>query len=150
MTDVIFREVVKHDLVRLAEIRATNSGTYDYWLTRIENYFLGLAHPQEALLPRVIYVALIDGQIIAFIAGHLTRRFNCEGELQWIDTVKEFRNKGIASQLVKILANWFIDHKAYNICVDPGNEDARKFYRKNGATDLNKHWMYWEDIRKIV
>jgi GNAT superfamily N-acetyltransferase len=102
------------------------------------------------LPPRVLYAAIVNDQIISFIAGHLSQRLNCDGELQWLDTVDEFRNRGIASQLVRILAKWFIDQKAYKICVDPGTDLSRQFYQKNGATDLNQAWMYWKDIRKIV
>ena len=148
--NVICREITKNDLVSLAEIRSITWGSKDYWLTRIANYYYGLAHPGDALPQRILYVALVKNQITGFIAGHLSQRFDCDGELQWIDTIPEFRKKGIASQLVKVLAKWFIEQNAFKICVDPGNDESREFYRKNGATDLNKHWMYWEDIRKIV
>ena len=25
--------------------------------------------------------------------------------------------------------------------------EAHAFYKKNGALDLNEHWMYWEDVQ---
>ena len=51
-------------------------------------YFDGLHHPQHALLPRVIYVACQDDALIGYIAGHLTRRFACDGELEWLYVIR--------------------------------------------------------------
>ncbi|MGH7752666.1 MAG: GNAT family N-acetyltransferase [Gemmatimonadales bacterium] len=34
---------------------------------------------------------------IGYVAGHLTRRFDCEGELQWIYVVPDRRRSGVAS-----------------------------------------------------
>jgi GNAT superfamily N-acetyltransferase len=125
-------------------------GSVAYWAERIELYSQGLVNPQQALPPRIIYVAEYNGEVVGFIAGHLTRRFDCGGELQWINTLPGFQHKGIASQLIKTLAAWFIERQVYKICVDPGNQIARNLYSKNGATNLNDHWMFWEDIRIIV
>jgi hypothetical protein len=36
-------------------------------------------------MPRVSYVAFEQGLIVGFIAGHLTRRYGCDGELEWIN-----------------------------------------------------------------
>lgn len=150
MENIIYRQVSAEDFIQLAKIRALRSGSIEYWEDRIRNYSLGLINPQQALLPRIIYVAVYNERVVSFIAGHLTTRFNCDGELQWIDTLPEFQHKGIASHLVKQLAAWFINNNVYKVCVDPGNELARNFYAKNGATDLNDHWMFWNDIRMIV
>ena len=38
-------------------------------------------HPQQALPPRVIYVATEGDTLIGYVAGHLTRRYACDGEL---------------------------------------------------------------------
>lgn len=145
-----YRQASENEFIHLAKIRTIGSASVEYWEDRIRNYSLGLVNPQHALPPRIIYLATYNVQVVGFIAGHLTRRFNCDGELQWIDTIPEFQNRGIASHLVKLLAAWFINNKAYKICVDPGNPIARSFYAKNGATNLNDHWMYWNDIRTIV
>jgi ribosomal protein S18 acetylase RimI-like enzyme len=105
-------------------------------------------NPQKALKPRVLYVAVADGAIVGFIAGHLTRRFDCDGELEWIDVVPEYRGNSVSKELVRRLAGWFTDHGAARICVDvdPENTIARRFYRKHGARQLNKHWLVWDDI----
>ena len=99
---------------------------------------------------RVIVVAEIDDAIVGFIAGQLTTRYNCQGELQWLDVASNFRRKKLASKLVHVLAQWFIQKDAYKICVDPGNDAARLFYSAIGATNLNAHCMHWEDIRQIL
>jgi len=74
----------------------------------------------------------------------------CDGELEWIDTRKEYQRMGIASELIRLLAKWFVSQKAYKICIDPGSEEAKEFYRKNGAEMLNDHWMFWENIRTML
>jgi GNAT superfamily N-acetyltransferase len=150
MLDIVYRQATEQDIVHIAEIRARSSATKEYWFDRIDKYRRGLQNPREALEPRVLYLASLHNHIVAFIAGHLTHRLNCQGELQWIDTVKECRRKSIASHLIRMLAKWFIENKAYKICVDPGDQTARDFYYKNGATDLNQHWLHWNDIRTIL
>lgn len=109
-------------------------------------------HPQDALMPRVTYVALEDTAVVGFIAGHLTRRYACDGELEWINVIPARRGSGIASELLRKLAAWFTEQKALRICVDvdPANMTARRFYRRHGAADLNKHWLMWNDINVVL
>jgi ribosomal protein S18 acetylase RimI-like enzyme len=146
----ICREIEEKDIPCVAEIRTHNSGSAAPWSARIKNYLAGIVNPQCALPQRIIYVAVHNDEIIGFVASHLSTRFGCDGELQWIDTKIEFRRKGVASHLVRFLAQWFILKKAYKICVDPGNQIARALYQKNGALMLNEHWMLWADVRTIV
>lgn len=150
MRNTVYREAYLIDVPFLASVRAANSGNLEFWNKRIHSYLEGSHHPQQALIPRIIYVASVNTDIIGFVAGHLTRRYGCDGELQWIDVLENYRRGGTASQLIKILARWFIDQKAKKICVDPGNEAVRKFYEKNGAETLNEHWMVWKDIGRIL
>ncbi len=82
MTDFVYREAFEGDIPKIAQIRAAYSGTVEYWTDRITNYFGGHLNPQKALPQRVIYVASHNTDIIAFIAGHLSTRYDCEGELQ--------------------------------------------------------------------
>lgn len=151
MKNFLYREATTGDIPYLARIRG--GGIMDSesaWNGRIAGYMNYTHHPQHALKPRIIYVATEGDRIIGFAAGHLTRRYACEGELQWINVIEEYQRSGIATVLVRLLADWFVEQQAYKICIDPGNETARIFYRKNGAADLNDHWMVWEDIRTIL
>lgn len=76
-----YRQAPPSDIPAMAEIRAREWGTLDYWTNCIAGYMTGTLHPQHALPPRVAYVALAANTVVGFITGHLTRRFQCEGEL---------------------------------------------------------------------
>ncbi len=147
MFGVTYRVARTSDVPAMARIRRANSGSEEYWKKRIAQYLEGEHHPQMALPPRIAYVAEASDSVIGFIAGHLTRRYGCDGELQWIDVVAEHRAKGIAGDMVRLLANWFVEHQAKRICVDPGNDRARRFSEKHGAEKLNQHWLVWSDIQ---
>lgn len=141
---------IESDILSLAHLRTLNRGTVEGWAPYIKGYMDGMTSPRKALAPRIVYVAVDGEKVVGWIAGHLTNRLGCDGELQWIDVATEYRRKGIASELVKVLAKWFAEQGAKKICVDPGNDDSRKFYAANGAADLNQHWMYWEDITVLI
>ena len=113
-------------------------------------YLLGEHHPQQALAPRGIWLADLAETPIGYVAGHLTRRFSCEGELQWLYVVPDHRRCGVASQLLTLLAQWFVEQGARRVCVDVGDDAARPFYRRCGATDLSRHWMVWPDIATVL
>lgn len=117
---------------------------------RMLGYLAGDRHPQQALAPRAMWIAELDGEPIGYTAGHLTRRYGCDGELQWIYVVRDQRRTHVASELLRLLARWFVEQRALRICVDVGDEEARPFYRRSGAVDLNKHWMVWEDISLVL
>ncbi len=138
------------DIPAMARIRAAEWGTEEYWSYRISGYMNGTLHPQQALLPRIIYIACEGNSINGFIAGHLTRRFNCEGELQWINVIPAYRGKGIAEELLYLLARWFGEQKVKRICVDAGGDIARRFYLRHGANELNHHWLIWDDISLVL
>ncbi len=133
----------------MVEIRAGDWGTVKHWTASIRRYLEGQHDPQEAKKPRVAYVATEGEVVVGFIAGHLTRRFQCDGELQWISVRPESRGRGIAIELLRSLARWFAQQNAGRVCVDvmPTNEAARRFYSRNGAVDLKPSWMVWDDIR---
>lgn len=116
----------------------------------MSQYLAGEQHPQQALLPRAMWMAEDGESAIGYVAGHLTRRFGCDGELQWIYVVPEHRRSRVASKLLRLLAGWFLEHGARRICVDVGDDAARPFYSRHGAIPLNKHWMVWNDIREVL
>jgi ribosomal protein S18 acetylase RimI-like enzyme len=149
---VQYREANISDISAMARIRSINRGTEEYWSARISGYMNHEIHPQKGLIPRTIFIALEKETVIGFIAGHLTTRYECNGELEWIDVIAEYRRNKIASGLLRLLAAWFIEQKSLRICVDvdPANTTARKFYEKHGAEKLNEHWLVWKDISIVL
>jgi ribosomal protein S18 acetylase RimI-like enzyme len=97
-------------------------------------------------------VAVDESTVVAFAAGHLTTRYACDGELQWINVIPESRGVGVASELLRLIARWFAGNEAFRICVnvDPDNSTARAFYTRHGAKKLNEHWLMWNDISGII
>ena len=148
----LYREASKSDVAEMARIRAASWGDEEYWMRRIQGYLQCEIHPQKALNPRVSFVAVEKNEVVGLIAGHLTQRHGCDGELEWIDVVASRRGSGIASRLLVLLAEWFIEQNALRICVDvqPSNTAARQFYRRHGAEELNPHWMVWKDIKTVL
>jgi GNAT superfamily N-acetyltransferase len=147
MSDLRYRAAVLGDVPQLARIRTTEWETEPYWTRRIGRYLNGEITAQKALNTGVIYVAEDGAAIAGFIAGHLTRRFGCDGELQWINVAREYRRRGISSGLMRVLAHWFVEQNALRVCVDP---DDRAFYIHHGAESLNRRWLYWPDIRILL
>lgn len=149
---VVYRIANASDIAAMARIRAASWGDEQYWEARIRGYMECEIFPQKALKPRMTYVATERDLVVALIAGHLTQRHGCDGELEWIDVVPERRGRGIATGLLEGLAKWFVEQKALKICVDvqPANRAARRFYVRHGAEELNPHWMIWKDIRKVL
>ena len=88
---------------------------------------------------------------MAFAAGHLTRRYDCEGELRWINVLPEYRGAGIASELLRLLADWFLKQDARKICVDvePSNTGARAFYLRHGARPLRDGWLVRDGMSSL-
>ncbi len=150
MSELLYRKADTADIPAMAQIRAGDWGTADFWQERIRAYLTHEHSPQHGLQPRVSYVCAEDDLIVGLIAGHLTRRFACDGELQWISVLPLYRGRGIASELFRLLSEWFLKQNARRICVDvePGNEMARRFYQRHGAHDLKPSWMVWSDLRE--
>lgn len=147
-----YRLARKSDIPTMARIRAADWETEDYWKARISGYLAGELHPRDSLASRAIFVATQADSLAGFIAGHLTRRYKCDGELQWIDVIPEHRRSGVASELLHRLAAWFVEQNAFKICVDvkPENTAARRFYAKHGAEKLNEHWLVWKNIKNVL
>ena len=147
--EVLYRPATLRDVAAMAQIRSEQYwGHAPDWELRLASYLSGEHHPRHALLPRVMIVAEQDDEVIGFIAGHLTRRFHCDGELQWINVSAAQRRHGVATQLLRELGGWFAEYNARKICVDaqPRNSEARAFYTSHGAEKLNDHWLVWPDI----
>lgn len=152
MSNIVYRAGSLDDVPAMAEIRAGDWGTAEHWKASIAAYLRGEHHPTGAKEPRVAYIATEARVVVGLIAGHLTRRFRCDGELQWISVRPEYRRRGVAIELLHLLASWFASQNAARVCVDvtPTNEAARRFYARNGAVDLKPSWMVWDDIRQLA
>jgi GNAT superfamily N-acetyltransferase len=148
---VTLRPVEPTDIPPMAAIRAQEWGTEAFWRDRIGLYLSGRHSPQQALTARAAFVAMDGNDLVGFVAGHRTHRLKCDGELQWINVVRERRGLGVGGQLMTQIGTWFVDQDARRICVnvDPDNSAARKLYARHGARPLNDHWMVWEDARAM-
>ncbi|HEU5453663.1 MAG TPA: GNAT family N-acetyltransferase [Terriglobales bacterium] len=144
-----YRLATISDVPAMAKMRAAEWETEEYWQRRLAAYLQGDAKPQKAFAGRVTYAAVHEDRVAGFISGHLTRRFACDGELQFLNVIPEFRGMGVAAELLRRLAQWFVENNAAKICVDP-DQAARHFYRKHGAVSLNAHWLVWNDIRTVL
>jgi GNAT superfamily N-acetyltransferase len=149
MTAVHYRKADLADVPRLSRLPREGEAGGDS-ADRMSRYLAGVHHPQQALPPRAMWIATEGESPIGYVAGHLTRRFGCDGELQWIYVVAEHRRARVASGLLHLLAEWFLEHGARRVCVDVGDDSARPFYRRHGARDLNRHWMVWNDIGAVI
>ena len=148
---ITLRPVELSDIPLMAAIRAQEWGTETFWTGRIGLYLSGGHSPQEALPARAAFAALDGAELVGFVAGHLTRRLGCDGELQWINVVEERRGQGIADRLMLKIGAWFVELDAYRVCVnvEPKNTAARRLYIRCGAQPLNDNWMIWEDSRAM-
>jgi hypothetical protein len=70
------------DIPAMAELRAQTKGTQAFWTDHIDRYLRGEHSPEEALELRSAFVATDEAKIVGFVAGHRTRRFDCDGEVQ--------------------------------------------------------------------
>src|SRR5512140_1605389 len=86
--------------------------------TRMAAYLAGEHHPREAIMARGGYVAHVAETPVGYTAGHLTRRYGCQGEIQYLYVAPMHRRLGVARQLVLLLARWFLEQHATHICVD--------------------------------
>jgi len=139
------------DVPAMAAMRALDTESQEYWELRIGGYLRGSHSPQQALRERAAFVADDAGKVVGLVAGHRTRRYACDAELQWIDVIANYRGQGVASRLLQAMGSWFVEMDALRVCVDvrPENEIARRLYARHGAIPLNPHWMVWENAHTM-
>jgi GNAT superfamily N-acetyltransferase len=146
-SEIRFRIATSADASPMAACRLTDptAGAAD---SRMAAYLDGQHHPQQALLSREGYVALIGERIVGYIAGHQTTRYGCEGEVQYLFVAPEHRRRGIATVLLRLMAAWFQQAGVRNVCVciDADSPSAKPFYEAAGATPIEKLWYVWNDI----
>lgn len=106
-------------------------------------------HPRDAKAPRIVYVTIVNREIVGFIAGHLTERFGLDGELQSVYILPEHQGRGLGTQLVIALAKWFKKWDAKEVCVDHKN-GSEGFYIKLGAKFNNHRWLVWDNFLDVL
>jgi GNAT superfamily N-acetyltransferase len=146
---VLYRSADLADVEQLAQIRAAEWGTLPYWRTRIRGYMIGELSPHQAQSARTVVVAIRTDVIVGFAAAHLTSRLGCNGELEWLNVEPRSRRLGIANQLLRLVAAWFVGQQATYVCVD-SDEASRSFYERQGARPLGKHWLAWPDVGVLL
>ncbi len=149
--DLEFREATSADVPGMVRAREGDepAGPAD---PRMALYLDGKHHPQKALASRIAYVAIASGSVVGYIGGHLTRRYACDGELQYLYVVPGHRRSGGATRLLRMLTHWFGEHAASRICVgvDEENVTARAFFSRYGAERLDLAFMVWPDIQQAL
>jgi GNAT superfamily N-acetyltransferase len=148
MSSITCRVATADDVAEMARIRELGGWAGGASRDVMARYLSGQHHPRHARQARIIFVAERGGVMVGYIAGHLTTRFACDGELQWLFVLPEHRGGGVASGLLRQLATWFVRHDAVKVCVnvEPENVPARRFYQHHGARVLDQHWLMWPDI----
>ena len=119
---------------------------------RMARYLDGEHHPQKALAPRVAYIALDGDTLVGYIGGHLSQRYKCHGELQYLYVVPQNRRAGVATELLRRLAAWFGEHDASRVCVgaDEENTGALAFLAHHGAANHTSCFLVWQDISAVL
>jgi GNAT superfamily N-acetyltransferase len=151
-SSILYRLAQRSDIPHMARIWGLEKGEGGTSEERMTAYFDGQLHPQQALPPRVIFVACEGDALIGYIAGHLTRRHGCDGELEWLYVAPESRNQGVALGLLRRLVTWFEEQHASRVCVNvaPWNVVAIRFYVRHGAEGMNQHWLVWNDVASAL
>lgn len=148
---ITYRAATLADVPAMALCRVSDPGVgaADH---RMAAYLEGKHHPQDALAPRAAFVALQDGRVVGYVAGHRSRRFECDGEVQYLYVARELRRRGVATKLLRLLAQWFHENGATKICVnvDPDSQPAVPFYVSNGASPIGVYWYVWNDIHAAL
>jgi GNAT superfamily N-acetyltransferase len=147
MANITYERLTAADVLAIAALRGVDeSGGAS--ADRMARYLEGTHHPQFARRQRAMWGARTSqGALAGYVAGHLTSRFGCQGELQWIYVTPAHRRLGVATGLLGVIARWFDGQQVCRVCVDVGNDAARAFYARRGAVPLRSHWMVWPDIR---
>jgi len=143
-----YRQASAADVPEIMRARSTDPAA-EPGDSRLAAYLQGTHHPQHALAPRVVYVAVAGRSVVAYIAGHLTQRHACDGEVQYLWVAPQHRRQGIATELLSQLGGWFAAQRARKVCVNVAEDNvgAQVFFKGRGAGELELHWLVWADIR---
>ena len=144
MPDITVEPATLNDIAALCRLRAEQSGFPLEWEPRITAYMIRQQNPPFALEPRELFVAVNrDNEVVGMTGGHLTTRFHCQGEIQWLNVQADQRGRRIADQLLEALFAWFRGQNAHKICVNvkPSNDAARTVLSRHGAEPMGPEWL---------
>jgi hypothetical protein len=145
---VTIRPFEDHDISSMASIRAQEWETEAFWQERIRWYLRKEHSPRQGSVRAGCIRRRTGGEGcgIRRRAPHASLRMR--GRVQWINVVKPKHGCGVAGELLSEMSAWFVERKAFRICVDldPKNAAARSLYAKYGARPLKQHWMVWENV----
>lgn len=133
-----------NDLPALCRLRAEYQGHLLEWEPRIAAYIIGQLTPAFGLEPRAVFVAVDEhNDVVGFIAGHLSKRFHCDGEIYWLNVQADRRGQRIADLLLSALFGWFAQHNAHKLCIEvpPSSESARKLLARHNAQPIGPLWL---------
>ncbi len=156
MPPFIIRQASELDVRAMAQLRQQSGWKEGSSAEGMRLYLAGQHHPQHAKAARAAFLAedtkdLAEHEqgLAGFIAGHLTTRFGCDGELQCLLVAPSARGGPAATLLWTRLRDWFLEQRARRICVNVADENlpARRFYARVGASELSAGWMVWPDIQ---
>jgi GNAT superfamily N-acetyltransferase len=119
---------------------------------RMRAYFDGAYHPGDALSPRAGFVALDGETMVGYVAGHHTTRMHADAEIEYLFVAPSHRRRGVATELLRYQARWFVETGAPNVIVnaDPDSPGATELYLACGASLINRHWLRWNDIAALL
>jgi GNAT superfamily N-acetyltransferase len=149
---VSFRVATSADVPAMVACHVTDDGVIPYD-PRMAAYLDGKSHPQQALPQRVGYIAFAESAVIGYIAGHLTTRNDCAGEVEYLFVSPKYRRRRIGTMLLRLLATWFTEQGARRVCAPIANDsppEAKPFYEHAGAAPLRRFWYGWEDVSVVA
>ncbi len=114
----------------------------------------GLLVPiQKSKLKSILLVAEENKKVIGFIWGHfIVYGFFKYGTIDELFCEKEFRNKGVGKELIKIIIKKFknLNAKIVLVGTEKENKEAINLYQKSGFK-LGKEslWFYWNSKKNL-
>jgi GNAT superfamily N-acetyltransferase len=116
---------------------------------RWRTYFMGES-PTTSKPERVVLKAMIDADVVGYLAGHLTTRFGMDAEIQSFYVLRSYQRRGIGRALLRRLIEWLAMNDVQSLCVGIAQTNPyQAFYGKYGAVYRNAHWMMWSDLDEL-
>jgi predicted acetyltransferase len=143
MADLRIRRAVSSDVERIVELRlllqdhAEKSNPLIWRITEEGKKLIKQTVEDDLANSNIqALLAEIDGEIIGYVQGEVTRRSDHSprtvGNISLMYVVKQSRRKGVGKRLVKELCKFFNSNKVENLTVRYiiGNKEAESFWKK--------------------